>query len=79
LHLFHDKLLSIGREVGFRSGARLLRQGEAARGAFLIGAGEVEAQVALPGGGVGPEITPRHRMEQLGTDGALQPPWKEPS
>jgi CRP-like cAMP-binding protein len=51
LHLFHDKLLSIGREVGFRSGERLLRQGEAARGAFLIGSGEVEAQVALPGGG----------------------------
>jgi CRP-like cAMP-binding protein len=51
LHLFHDKLLSIGREVAFRSGERLLRQGEAARGAFLIGLGEVEAQVALPGGG----------------------------
>jgi CRP-like cAMP-binding protein len=51
LHLFHDKLLSIGREVAFRSGERLLRQGETARGAFLIGSGEVEAQVALPGGG----------------------------
>jgi CRP-like cAMP-binding protein len=51
LHLFHDKLLSIAREVGFRSGERLLRQGEAARGAFLIGSGEVEARVALPGGG----------------------------
>jgi CRP-like cAMP-binding protein len=51
LHLFHDKLLSIAREVAFRSGERLLRQGETARGAFLVGRGEVEARVALPGGG----------------------------
>ena len=51
MHLFHDKLLSIAREVAFRGGERLLRQGETARGAFLIGLGEVEARVALPGGG----------------------------
>ena len=51
MHLFDEKLLSIGREVGFRRGERLLRQGEPARGAFVIRSGEVEAQVALPGGG----------------------------
>ena len=51
VHPFNEKLLSIGREVAFRSGERLLRQGEPARGAFLIRAGTVEANVALPGGG----------------------------
>jgi len=38
--------------VSFPGGARLVRQGETSRGAFLIRTGEVEAQVALPGGGV---------------------------
>jgi len=38
--------------VSFPKGARLVRQGEASRGAFLIRAGAVEAQVALPGGGM---------------------------
>jgi len=52
LRLFHEKLVSIAREVAFRSGERLLRQGETARGAFMIRSGEVEAQVALPGGGM---------------------------
>jgi CRP-like cAMP-binding protein len=51
LQLFNQKLLSIAREAGFRRGERLVRQGEPARGAFLIREGEVEAQVALPGGG----------------------------
>ena len=35
----------------FEPGARLVRQGEASRGAFLIGSGRLEAEVALPGGG----------------------------
>jgi CRP-like cAMP-binding protein len=52
LQLFNQKLLSIGREVGFRQGERLVRQGEPSRGAFVIRQGEVEAQVALPGGGM---------------------------
>lgn len=51
LPLLNEKLLSIAREVGFRRGEQLLRQGEPARGAFVIRSGEVEAQVALPGGG----------------------------
>jgi CRP-like cAMP-binding protein len=44
-------LLAVAREVSFSKGARLVRQGEPARGAFLIRAGEAEAQVSLPGGG----------------------------
>lgn len=49
---FQEKLLSIARAVSYAQGERLLRQGEASRGAFLIGKGEVEARVALPGGGM---------------------------
>ena len=52
LQLFDPKLLSIGREVAFRRGERLVRQGERSRGAFVLREGEVEAQVALPGGGM---------------------------
>jgi CRP-like cAMP-binding protein len=52
MQLFNQKLLSIAREVAFRSGARLVRQGELSRGAFVIREGEVEARVALPGGGM---------------------------
>jgi len=37
--------------VRFEPGARLVRQGEASRGAFLIRAGRLAAEVALPGGG----------------------------
>ena len=48
----NDKLLPIAREVEFRGGEQLLRQGEAARGAFVIRSGEVHARVALPGGGM---------------------------
>jgi CRP-like cAMP-binding protein len=51
LSLLNEKLLCIARPVEFRRGERLLRQGELARGAFVIRTGEVEAQVALPGGG----------------------------
>jgi CRP-like cAMP-binding protein len=49
---FQEKLLSIARPVSYSQGERLLRQGEASRGAFLIRTGEVEARVALPGGGM---------------------------
>src|SRR5687768_1570371 len=48
---FHEKLLAIARPVSFAQGARLVRQGEPSRGAFVIRHGAVEAQVALPGGG----------------------------
>jgi CRP-like cAMP-binding protein len=46
------KLLAVSRPVTFAAGERLVRQGEPARGAFIIGAGVVEAQVAMPGGGM---------------------------
>jgi CRP-like cAMP-binding protein len=52
LTLLNDKLLPIAREVEFRTGEQLLRQGEVARGAFVIRSGEVHARVALPGGGM---------------------------
>ena len=48
---FHEKLLAIARPVSFPQGARLVRQGEPSRGAFVIRRGAAEAQVALPGGG----------------------------
>lgn len=47
----NEKLLSIARPVRYAAGARLVRQGEASRGAFLIRSGRLEAEVALPGGG----------------------------
>jgi CRP-like cAMP-binding protein len=46
------KLLAVSRPVKFSAGERLVRQGEPARGAFIIEAGVVEAQVAMPGGGM---------------------------
>lgn len=46
------KLLAVSRPVTFAAGERLVRQGEATRGAFIIGSGVVEAQVAMPGGGM---------------------------
>jgi CRP-like cAMP-binding protein len=46
-----ELLLAVAREVSFLKGAQLVRQNEPARGAFLIRTGEVEARVALPGGG----------------------------
>lgn len=45
------QLLALAREMAFVQGARLVRQGEASRGAFLIRSGRLEAHVALPGGG----------------------------
>ena len=50
----YEKLLAVARLASFPKGARLVRQGEAARGAFVIRRGRVEAQVALPGGGTLP-------------------------
>ena len=46
-----QKLLALAKEISFVKGAQLVRQNESARGAFLIRKGEVEARVALPGGG----------------------------
>jgi CRP-like cAMP-binding protein len=46
------KLLAVARPVSYPQGARLVRQGEASRGAFVLRTGVVEAQVALPGGGM---------------------------
>jgi len=46
------KLLAVSRPVKFAAGERLVRQGEPSRGAFIIEAGVVEAQVAMPGGGM---------------------------
>jgi len=46
-----DALRRLAQSVSFAPGAVLMRQGQAARGAFFIETGEVEARVALPGGG----------------------------
>ncbi len=46
-----DKLAGIARVLSFPKGARLVRQGEASRGAFVMRRGAAEARVALPGGG----------------------------
>lgn len=46
-----EQLLSVARPVSFLAGAELVCQGEPARGAFLVRSGEVEARIALPGGG----------------------------
>ena len=43
-------LLSVAREVSYLKGARLVRHGEAARGAWLLREGLAEAVVMLPGG-----------------------------
>jgi CRP-like cAMP-binding protein len=50
----HEKLVSIARAVSYPEGARLVRQGEASRGAYLIETGRAEAEVTLPGGGTLP-------------------------
>jgi CRP-like cAMP-binding protein len=42
--------LSVARPVSFAKGARLVRHGEAARGAWVLGRGAAEATVTLPGG-----------------------------
>jgi CRP-like cAMP-binding protein len=45
-------LLPLSRALNFKRGERLVRQGEASRGAFLIRSGRAAAEVALPGGGM---------------------------
>lgn len=49
---FSEKLLGLAHPLHFARGARLVRQGEASRGAFLVRSGRVAAQVAVPGGGM---------------------------
>ncbi|HET7669388.1 MAG TPA: cyclic nucleotide-binding domain-containing protein [Burkholderiales bacterium] len=49
---FSQRLLDLAHALRFPPGARLVRQGEASRGAFLVRSGRVAAQVALPGGGM---------------------------
>jgi CRP-like cAMP-binding protein len=43
-------LLGVARPVSFTKGARLVRHGEAARGAWVLGRGTADATVVLPGG-----------------------------
>ena len=43
-------LLAVARPVSYGKGARLVRHGEAARGAYVLRTGTAEAVVALPGG-----------------------------
>ena len=42
--------MSVARPVSFAKVARLVRHGEAARGAYVLGRGSAEATVVLPGG-----------------------------
>lgn len=44
-------LLSVARPVSFRKGARLVRQGDASHGAYVVRSGAAAASVVLPGGG----------------------------
>jgi CRP/FNR family transcriptional regulator, cyclic AMP receptor protein len=46
-----ETLKRLAKAMSFASGEVLMHQGRAARGAFFIESGEVEARVALPGGG----------------------------
>ena len=46
-----ERLSSVTREVSFVQGAQIAGQNRPARGAYLIRRGEVEARIALPGGG----------------------------
>jgi CRP/FNR family cyclic AMP-dependent transcriptional regulator len=43
-------LLSVARPVSFATGARLVRQGDVSRGAYVLRDGAVDATVVLPGG-----------------------------
>ncbi len=45
------QLLALAEPISFTAGSRLVRQGEASRGAFVLRQGRVAARVALPGGG----------------------------
>jgi CRP-like cAMP-binding protein len=43
-------VLAVARPVSYAKGARLVRQSETARGAYVLGSGSAEAMVVLPGG-----------------------------
>jgi CRP-like cAMP-binding protein len=43
-------VLAVARPVAYTQGARLVRHGETARGAYVLGSGSAEALVVLPGG-----------------------------
>ena len=45
------QLLAMAQPVSFMAGSRMVRQGDASRGAFVIRQGRIEARVTLPGGG----------------------------
>jgi len=45
------QLLAMAQPVSFMSGSRMVRHGEASRGAYVIRKGRIEARVTLPGGG----------------------------
>lgn len=45
-----EALLSVATPVSFMRGATLVRQGEAARGAYVLRTGMVEAEITQPGG-----------------------------
>src|SRR3954470_1502026 len=49
---FASAVGNLARPLSFERGARLVRQGEPSRGAFVIRSGRAAAQVALPGGGM---------------------------
>jgi CRP-like cAMP-binding protein len=51
------QLFALAEPFSVPAGSRLVRQGEAARGAYLIGSGVCEARVTLPGGGERPVAT----------------------
>lgn len=46
-----EALRRVGKPVAYAAGAVLMQQGRPTRGAFFLEDGEVEARVALPGGG----------------------------
>lgn len=45
------QLFALAEPVAFAAGARLVRQGEVSRGAFVLRTGKCEARVSLPAGG----------------------------
>lgn len=45
------QIFALAEPVSFIAGSRLVRQGEASRGAYLIRTGTIEVRVSLPGGG----------------------------
>lgn len=45
------QLLAMAQPVSYVSGSRMVRQGDASHGAYVIRSGRIEARVTLPGGG----------------------------